>query len=118
MNSAGSRFELSNANSIVSLSLDISSYPETGPLLSDLRYTLTRAPNLTRFFLSISPTFYQPAEQHQSPLWETLDSHLSQLDGLKNVIVISPYTPEDLDGWSSEWHWDTQVDREDDLMSC
>ena len=90
---AGSRFDLSNAKSVVNLALDISKYPKTGPLLSDLMYTLTRMPNLTRIFLGVDVRFYKPAGQRQSQLWKALDSHLSQLDGLKHVVLISVYTP-------------------------
>ena len=98
---AGSRFDLSNAKSIVNLALDVSKYPETGPLLSDLMYTLTRVPNPTRIFFGVGSRFFKPARKRQLQLWKALDSHLSQLDGLKQVVLLSVYTPyfiiDDLD---------------------
>ncbi|KAK4215750.1 hypothetical protein QBC37DRAFT_457857 [Rhypophila decipiens] len=93
----GCRFDLTKTKSLVSLSLDLREYPYKEALLSDLYYTLTHVTNPKRIFInSASGRHDHPNFQHESgpPLWEALDAHLVEMEGLEQVtfthLVVLP----------------------------
>ncbi|KAM7182706.1 hypothetical protein V8F33_014089 [Rhypophila sp. PSN 637] len=83
----GCRFDLSTTQSLVNLSFDLSSYPQKEALLSDLHYTLTHVANPKCIFINTGPGLCEADMQHESapPLWEALDAHLADMEGLEQV---------------------------------
>ncbi|RYP53685.1 hypothetical protein DL769_010472 [Monosporascus sp. CRB-8-3] len=85
--SEGSVFDLANAKLLQNLSIDLTSYPKTEILLSDLVQTVSSVSKLERIFINCGPSTVKPTVDNENDrrLWGALDLRLSQLPGLEKV---------------------------------
>ncbi|RYP78708.1 hypothetical protein DL771_000375 [Monosporascus sp. 5C6A] len=85
--SEGSIFDLANAKLLQNLSINMTSYPRTETLLSDLVQTVSSVSKLERIFINCGPSTVKTTVDNENDLnlWRDLDLRLSQLPGLEKV---------------------------------